>query len=308
MRKGKGGQREMAENGISKSIGTNDIEPYSPLNVNKKIDDMAAMKACLSFPQAFVLAILAGIYTGFGAQFATLVTSDSVLNFGFTSFLMGLLFCMGIMSCAIAGAELFTSNVLVIMGYTSMRIPTSGLMYNWGVSYFGNFAGCIFMVGLMYMAHEYEFFQHRAGANALLIAHKKTDLSSTVAFSRAIMCNSMVCIGVWCSYSGKSVADKIATLVLPIAGFVASGWEHCIANMYFIPMGLILKSVPEVVSRAEKVYMHTYGHKLDISTLTWKTFFVDNLIPVTLGNIFGGIIIGLALWFVYQRPKSSIFS
>lgn len=299
----------MAEIDISKSIGPIDIEPYSPQKINAKIDDMAYKKASLSFPQAFVLAVMAGIYTGFGAQFATLTTSDSTLNFGFTYFLMGLLFCMGIMSCAIAGAELFTSNVLVVMGYTSMRIKTRGLMYSWGVSWFGNFAGCILMVGLMYMAHEYEFFEYMAGSNALLIAHKKTHLPSSEAFSRAIMCNSMVCIGMWCAYSGKSVADKIATLVLPIAGFVASGWEHCIANMYFIPMGLVLKGVPEVVSKAEKVYMHTHhGHMLDLSTLTWKAFFVDNLIPVTLGNIFGGILIGLILWFVYQRPESTVFS
>jgi formate/nitrite transporter len=138
------------------------------------------------------------------------------------------------------------------------------------------------------------------GGKALLIANKKVNLTFPAAFSKAVLCNAMVCMAVWVCFSARNVADKIMTLVFPIAGFVASGFEHLVANMYFIPMGIILKGKPEVVAAAEKMA----GKTLDLSNLTWKGFFVINQIPVFIGNVVGGILLaGLAFWFIYLRPK-----
>jgi len=159
------------------------------------------------------------------------------------------------------------------------------------------------MVCWMSQTHQWEFFHNMVGAKALLIANTKVNLSFSAALARGVLCNSMVCLAVWLCFSGRSVADKIMCIIFPIGGFVASGFEHCVANMYFIPMGVVLKKHPEVVAAAEKMA----GKTLDLSQLTWKGFFVNNLFPVTLGNIVGGVIlVGIVFWFVYLRPHINL--
>jgi len=293
----------MAENKIPKPVQVADIEAYSPPQIALRIDRVATAKAKLSFAQTFILGILAGVYIGIGAQFATLVISDSTLHFGLNSLIAGIVFSLGLMLVVIGGAELFTGNCLVIMGYISKRITTRELLNNWSISFIGNFVGSLTLVCWMYKTHQFEFFHNMVGAKALLIANTKVNLTFKAALARGVLCNAMVCLAIWLCVSGRSAADKVLSIVFPIGGFVASGFEHCVANMYFIPMGVVLRKNPAVVAAAEKMA----GKTLDLSQLTWKGFFINNLVPVTLGNIVGGVIlVGIMFWFVYLRPHISL--
>jgi len=200
----------------------------------------------------------------------------------------------------VAGAELFTGNCMIFIGYMEKRITTKRIFDHWNISLIGNFVGSLIVVCFMYKAHQFEFYNYMVGAKALLIANKKVNLTFPAAFSKAVLCNAMVCMAVWVCFSARNVADKIMTLIFPIGGFVASGFEHLVANMYFIPMGIFLKGNTEVVAAAEKMA----GKTLDLTNLTWKGFFVINQFPVLLGNVFGGVVLaGLAFWFIYLRPR-----
>lgn len=292
----------MAENNTKKTLQIVDIDAYAPPQIACRIDKVAMVKAKLSFAQTFILGILAGVYIGIGAQFATLVTCDSTLHYGLTSLIGGIAFSLGLMLVVIGGAELFTGNCLIIMGYVSKRITTREMFNNWTISFMGNFVGSLTMVCWMYKTHQFDFFHQMVGAKALLIANTKVTLSFKTALARGVLCNAMVCLAVWLCFSGRSAADKVLSIVFPIGGFVASGFEHCVANMYFVPMGIILRKNPEVVVAAEKMA----GKALDFSQLTWRGFFINNLLPVTLGNIVGGVIlVGIMFWFVYLRPHIS---
>jgi len=277
-----------------------DIDAYSPPQIAARLDAVAGVKAKDSAVNTFLLGINAGAFIALGAQFATLVISDSGLHSGLTAVVGAIVFCLGLIMVVVGGAELFTGNCMIFIGYLDKRITTRRIVDHWTISLIGNFVGSLLVVFLVYKAQQFSFYDYMVGGKALLIANKKVNLTFTSAFSKAVLCNAMVCMAVWVCFSARNVADKIMTLVFPIAGFVASGFEHLVANMYFIPMGIILKSKPEVVAAAEKMA----GKTLDLSNLTWKGFFVINQFPVFLGNVFGGVALaGVAFWFIYLRPK-----
>lgn len=277
-----------------------DIDAYSPQKIAARIDAVTAVKAKDSKMSTFLLGINAGVFIALGAQFATLIMSDSRLHSGLTAVIAGIVFCLGLILVVVGGAELFTGNCMIFIGYLEKRITTKRIFDHWNLSLIGNFVGSLIVVGFMYQAHQFEFYDYMVGAKALLIANKKVNLTFPAAFSKAVLCNAMVCMAVWVCFSARNVADKIITLAFPIAGFVASGFEHLVANMYFIPMGLFLKGNPEVVAAAERMA----GKTLDLSNLTWKGFIVINQFPVLLGNVFGGVLLaGLAFWFIYLRPR-----
>lgn len=293
----------MAGNNAPKPAGPVVADAYLPPQIAFRIDSVASVKARLSFSQTFMLSILAGVYLALGAQFATLVISDSTLHLGLTSLIEGIVYSLGFILAVIGGAEVFTGNCLIIIGYVSKRITTRELLNNWTISYTGNFIGSLTMVCWLYKTHQWEFFHHMVGAKALLIAHKKVNLSFMAAFARGVLCNALICLAVWLCFSGRSVADKVISIIFPIGGFVASGFEQCVSNMYFIPMGIVLRKNKAVVAAAEKMT----GKTLDLSQLTWKGFFINNLIPVTLGNIVGGVVlVGIVFWFVYLRPHINV--
>ena len=277
-----------------------DIDAYSPQQIAARLDAVAAVKAKDSPAVTFWLGVNAGVFIALGAQFATLVVSDSGLHAGLTAVVGAICFCLGLIMVVVGGAELFTGNCMIFIGYMEKRITTTRIINHWNFSLIGNFVGSLIVVGFMYKAHQFEFYDYMVGAKALLIANKKVNLTFPAAFSKAVLCNAMVCMAVWVCFSARNVADKIMTLVFPIAGFVASGFEHLVANMYFIPMGIFLKGNPEVVAAAERMA----GKTLDLTNLTWKGFFVINQFPVLLGNVFGGVVLaGLAFWFIYLRPR-----
>jgi len=208
----------------------------------------------------------------------------------------GLVFCLGLILVVIAGAELFTGNNLIVMAWVGGKLSLAQVMRNWLIVYAGNLVGSLGTVVFMVLTRQWVFSNYHVGATALNIANAKVNLSFTAALSRGILCNALVCLAVWLTLSGRSVTDKILAILFPITAFVASGFEHSIANMYFIPMGLLLKGEPEVVRAAGVVAG-------DLARLNVGGF-VNNLVAVTTGNIFGGgFLVAAVYWFIYRRPK-----
>jgi formate/nitrite transporter len=204
-----------------------------------------------------------------------------------------LTFSLGLILVVVAGAELFTGNNLVVMAWAGRRVSTTRLLAGWLLVYVGNFAGAIATAALVYFARQYEFGGGAVGEQALAIGVAKTSLGFGQAVALGTLCNALVCLAVWLTYSARTVADKILAVVPPIAAFVAAGFEHSVANMYFIPFALFVKSDMGG------------GGAVDTSGLTWDAFLLDNLLPVTLGNIVGGtLMVGAVYWFVYLRDAA----
>ncbi len=276
------------------------LDAYSPTEIASRVETSGVGKANLNLATKFTLALLAGVFIAFGAALFTLVVHDSKLSFGLTQLIGGLSFCLGLILVVVGGAELFTGNNLLVMAYVSKKITLRQLMRNWVVVYIGNFIGAVSLALWIYLAQQWAMNNNLVGAKMLLIANAKVNLPFLVAFFRGILCNALVCLALWLCMSGRSTIDKIFSILFPITAFVALGFEHSVANMYFIPAGLLLKNNPKVL---EAVVTLT-GKAGDFSCLTPQTLFVNNLLPVTLGNIIGGgLFVGLVYWFVYLRIK-----
>lgn len=276
-------------------IQTNDA--YTPKQVAERARKAGIAKANLDFWTMFLLAILAGLFIGLGAELCTLVITGIDVGFGLTKLLGGLVFSLGLVLVVIAGAELFTGNNLLAIAWMSGSIPGKKLLYNWGVVYLGNMIGSLALAGLMYLTGQWAGANYGIGATAITIAASKVNLPFITALSRGILCNFLVCLAVWLCFSARTASGKILAIIFPITAFVASGFEHSVANMYFIPYGLLMKSRPDVVATA--------GLSLaQIGNLNvWG--FLGNLIPVTLGNIIGGgIMVGAIYWFIYLRKEA----
>ena len=277
------------------------VDAYSPPEIAKRIAAVAEKKSGLDFFRMFVLAILAGVFIAFGAEFYTLVVHDSGLAFGLNSLIGGVVFCLGLILVVLAGAELFTGNSLVVMGFIEGRVKARQLLKGWGIVYLGNFAGSLVMVLLVYYTAQWGFHDAMVGGKALLIANSKVNMSFLEAFMRGILCNVLVCLAIWLAFSGRTTIDKILAVIFPITAFVASGFEHCVANMYFIPMGMALRGQSDVLVAAQGMV----GQPIMLGNLTIAGFLVKNLIPVTLGNMIGGsLLVGVIYWSVYLRQFS----
>jgi formate/nitrite transporter len=257
---------------------------------------VSTAKATLPWVNLAILGMLAGVYIGFGAALATLVTSDAgqYVGFGISKLLGGLVFSVGLILVVIAGAELFTGNNLMVTGVLGGQIGVSGMIMRWIGVYATNFLGSVLLAGIMYGSALWMANNAGVGVTAIKIAHAKCSLPLAAAFFRGIGCNWLVCLAVWMSLSARETAGKILAIVFPITAFVALGYEHCVANMYFIPMGLFLKHTAAGAAAA--------ATGLDLASLTWGSFLLDNLLPVTLGNIVGGgLFVGVVYWAAYLR-------
>ena len=272
------------------------LDALPPAAMARKAEDVGKAKADLGAANMFALAVLAGAFIAMGAIFATTTTAGgAALPYGVARLLAGITFSLGLVLVVIAGAELFTGNNLIVMAWASRRVSTVRLLRNWTIVYVGNFCGAIATAGLMYATKQYAFGKGAVGAQVLAIASAKTALGFGQAIALAIFCNALVCLAVWLCYSARTTADRILAIIPPIAAFVASGFEHSVANMYFIPIGLFVKSDDAFVARTPDLP--------DLTNLTWGHFVVDNLIPVTIGNVIGGtLLVGALYWFVYLRP------
>lgn len=247
-----------------------------------------------------VLGFFAGVYIGFGAQLATMVTHDlaGVIGVGVAKLISGAVFSVGLMLVVIAGAELFTGNNLILLSVLDRQVRIQKLLRNWGIVYFANLVGSLLLVLLMYESGLWKTNGALVGAKALLIANAKVNLTFLEAFTRGILCNWLVCLALWIAVSARAVVGKVFAILFPIMAFVASGFEHSVANMFFIPMGLVLKGQATVVSTA--------GLTGALSNLTIGKMIIRNLVPVTIGNIIGGaFFVATLYWIVYIRKGKS---
>jgi len=269
-----------------------------PPAMAEKAEDVGVGKANLAFYPMFMLGILAGAFIAMGAVFATTVTTGGAsLPFGINKLLGGLAFCLGLILVVVAGAELFTGNNLKVMAWASGKLSTGRLLRSWAIVYLGNFVGSVLTAWMIFLSGQYFFAGGELGLNALAIAHAKTGLAFLPALMLGIFCNALVCLAVWLCMSARSVTDKILAIIFPISAFVAAGFEHCVANMYFIPIGLFIKE------GAAPGFWETTGRgAAEYADLTWGNFLAGNLLPVTIGNIIGGsLMVGLVYWFIYRR-------
>lgn len=264
----------------------------NPSEIELELESIGLKKSNLSFSSMFTLAILAGVYIGFGGALSTMVSHDLAerVGVGFSKLISGAVFSIGLMLVLLGGAELFTGNNLLVIPLFSHKIKFKRLLRNWGIVYLGNFVGAILLVFLVYFSGYWKINSSKVGVAAIEIASTKTNLSFIEAFIRGILCNWLVCLAVWLSLASKEFIGKIFGILFPIMAFVAMGFEHSIANMYFIPLGLLLKNLNPLTTN------------IDVSNLTWGSFFINNLLPVTLGNIVGGsFFVGFLYWFAYRR-------
>ena len=266
----------------------------SPPEIAKAICDTGCKKVQLPLGKMFVLAVFAGVYIGFGSQLMTVVTQDlkNYLGLGFAQFLGGAVFTVGLMLVVIGGAELFTGNNLIMISCCNKMAPWKGLLKNWIVVYVGNFVGSLLLASIAFAGFYYSTTGTSAlGLRALSIANAKVDLGFIDALARGIGCNWLVCLAVWLATSSDDTIGKIGGIFFPIMAFVAMGFEHSIANVYFIPMGLLLTTLPQYAPQAS-------------ANLTWSGFLVNNLLPVTIGNIIGGaFFVGVLYWYVYVKGQ-----
>jgi formate/nitrite transporter len=254
-------------------------DAYAPKEIAARVSEVGVGKARLPLLTVTLLGLLAGAFIGLGALMFTLVASDATLSFAVSRLLGGLVFSLGLVLVSIAGAELFTGNNLIAMAWASGRVSTAELLRNWAIVCLANFVGAAGLALLVWLSGHGELNGGRVGEAVIRIASAKAQLSLTEAFFRGVLCNVLVCIAVWMTLAGRSVTDKVLAIVFPITAFVAAGFEHSIANMYFFPLAMLL------------------GAPLSIGDM------LANPAPVIAGNIVGGsVLVALVYWLIYLRP------
>lgn len=264
------------------------LQAYSPAEIKEAVEKVGVKKANLPFLASFMLAIVAGGSIGFGALYYTIVASDPTLGFATVRVVGGLVFTLGLVLVLVGGAELFTGNNLIVMAWASGKVSTGTMLRNWTIVWLGNLVGALGLVVLVYLSHHLDMNDGRVGLSVLNTAAGKIRPDIVTLFFKGILCNVLVCAAVWLAYAGRSVTDKMVAVILPISAFIAAGFEHCVANMYFLPLAWLLVQT---------------GHApagFDTSLITVPGI-IHNLVPVTLGNIVGGAgFVGVAYWAIYR--------
>ena len=273
------------------------VDALLPGEMAHKAESVGVKKAKMDAASTITLAVLAGAFIAFGAIFATTVTAGSGLPYGVSRLLAGTAFSLGLILVIVGGAELFTGNNLIVMAWASRRISTRAVIRNWALVYVGNFIGSVSLAVLVLMSGHYKFGNGAIGTSALNIALAKTQLAPLEAVVLGILCNVLVCLAVWLTFSARTTVDRILCIVPPIAAFVAAGFEHSVANMYFVPLGILIRGY------APAGFWETTGlQATQFADLTWSSFLINNLLPVTIGNIIGGAaLVGVVYWFIYLR-------
>jgi len=265
-------------------------DDYTPAQIAHRIENVGVIKANLKIIPLLTLSILAGAFIALGAMFYIVAITNSGLGFGPSRILGGLTFSLGLILVIVGGAELFTGNSLIVMGWAHGKIKLSGMLRNWGYSYVGNFLGALGMAVLAYWSGYLHLDSDGVAINAIKIAAGKTHLSFEVAFVRGILCNILVCLAVWLCFAAHTTASKILAIIFPITAFVALGFEHSIANMFFIPLGMLAAQDPALLNASG----------ITAQSVPTINGFIANLVPVTLGNIVGGgFFVAMSYYLIY---------
>ncbi|MTV23970.1 formate transporter FocA [Nitriliruptoraceae bacterium ZYF776] len=275
------------------------IEAREPPEIGAKAVAEGVKSANLAPSAMIVLALLAGAYIALGGLFyTTAIAGAEELPYGVGQLLGGLVFTVGLALVLVGGSELFTGNTMTLVIARAQREVTGGqLLTNWGIVYAANFVGSLVIAGLVLASSQYTMGDGAVGAAALGTALDKVQLTFVQAVASGVLANFLVCLAVWLAYSARSTTDKIVALLLPIWAFVAMGFEHSVANMFLIPMGLLIKAA------APAEFWSQIGTSASAyADLTWSSFLVHNLVPATIGNaLAGAIMVALAYWFAYLR-------
>ncbi len=263
------------------------FDAFSSSEIAAKVQTIGVAKARLPVLSMLMLSILAGAFIGLGALYFVIVKSDASLGFAARQALGGLAFSLGLILVVVAGAELFTGNNLLAMAWADGKISTRDLLRNWAIVCGGNFIGATGLAVLVFLSRHAEMNDGAIAQEYMRIAAAKVALPFSAAFFKGVLCNALVCMAVWMALAGRSVVDKVAAIVFPISAFVAAGFEHNVANMYFIPLAMLLETFGDAAPGAHAV--------------TWLGF-LGNLVPVILGNIIGGsVLVGLVYYVIYRR-------
>lgn len=255
---------------------------YSPREIAARVETVGVTKANLPFTSMVALGVLAGGFIGLGAMFSTLVLCDAGLDFAVSRVLAGTVFSLGLILVVIAGAELFTGNNLLVMTYVARRISLGKFLGNLTIIYVANFIGAVGLAAVVTLSGHAQLGDGAVGRTAMTIAAAKVSLPFAEAFFRGVLCNVLVCLAVWLAMAGRTVTDKILAIIFPVAAFVAAGFEHSVANMYFIPLGAFL------------------GGEITVADA------FRNLVPVTLGNLVGGAgMVGLVYHTIYRHGQTT---
>ncbi|MGB1547783.1 MAG: formate/nitrite transporter family protein [Alphaproteobacteria bacterium] len=275
------------------------LDSLLPQEIAEKAEHVGVGKARLDIIRLLTLAVLAGAFIALGAMLSTVVaTGAAALPYGVGRLLVGVAFSLGLVLVVIGGAELFTGNNLMVMAWAGRKITTLELLRAWAIVYVGNFIGGVGTALLVFLAGQYGFHDGAVGATALGIATAKVALPFWQALFLGVLCNVLVCLAIWLSYSAHTVSGKILAIVFPITAFVAAGFEHSIANMYFLPYALFVKW-----GASDAFWAMLQAVPADVASLDVAAM-VGNLVPVTIGNVIGGgVLVGLVYWFVYLRGR-----
>ena len=258
------------------------LDAYSPPEIARRVRDIGVAKARRDALSTFVLAVLAGAFIGLGALASAVITSGSELGFGPTRLLGGLAFSLGLILVVVGGAELFTGNNLLAMAWASREVKLREVVRNWVIVYAGNTVGALATVVLAWAGGVHTLGKGAVGATLVAVGVTKTGLDPLAMLALAVLCNGLVCLAVWLAMAGRTVVDKIVAIVFPVAAFVAMGFEHSIANLFFLP----------------------YAALLDPAAVSLSGVFV-NLAVVTVGNLLGGtLLVAGVYWLAYLRPPS----
>jgi len=258
------------------------FDAYTPREIAQRVQDVCLPKSRLPFLQLVMLGILAGGFIGLGSLYYVIVVSDPQLGFAAQRVLGGVVFSLGLLLVVVAGAELFTGNNLLAMAWADGCMPTRDVLYNWVVVCAANFIGAAGLAVVVFLSGHPEMNGGAVGRTYLQIAAAKSSLPFWEAFFRGVLCNVLVCMAVWMTLAGRSVTDKFIAIVFPISAFVAAGFEHSIANMYFLPLAMMLQA--------------SAGQAVEVAGL-WR-----NLVPVIAGNLVGGsVLVALVYYVIYRR-------
>lgn len=270
------------------------VDAYTPAEMEDKAEKTGIKKVTMPVMSSFLLAVVAGGFIGLGGMYFTIVLADSSLSFAVQRVLGGTVFALGLSLVLVGGAELFTGSTMTVMAMASGHVTFGQVLRNWVVVWVGNLVGALGLVFLVFMSHHMEMNNGGIGVATLKLAIGKIQPDAVTIFFKGILCNMMVCLGVWLAYACRSVADKIIAMLLPIGLFVAAGFEHCVANMYFLPMAWLLTVTGHVPAG------------LDVSAITIPGI-LHNLLFATLGNIVGGsVLIGGMYWLIYRKGMGGV--
>jgi len=275
------------------------LDALLPPAMARRAEEIGVSKAAMDTGRLLALAILAGAFIAFGATFSTVaVAGAGAAPWGAMRVLAGVVFSVGLVLVVVGGAELFTGNNLIVMAWADGRIGAGPVLRNWAIVYAGNFAGALGVAVVAVAARIHDGGDGAVGAAALGIATAKLRLGFGQAVLLGVLCNVLVCLAVWLSYSARSTTDRVLAVIPPIAAFVAAGFEHSVANMYFVPFALLVAQFDPGFFASRNLAAHA-------DALTWGGFLMRNLLPVTLGNVIGGsALVGGVYWFVYLRPRT----